>query len=473
MESVPASHCPTPGINPITARRARQIVGPPPQAKPSARETYPLPAMPSRPSAVQVAFAAGLRRPSGTCLPPSDVTCPSGALGKRPGVEPHPFVVRLSEELDRANRAPHPSAEQQLRETLQHAEAELASGAAAAAEARLEAALAHLNDTPGVPTRLVGQLQLALGYSCAAQAKHDEARLWYKRCARLLSTPCQDASGSTTAFVPTFNHALQLAALGRYREACSGLQRASLLLAEISLGMHGAPLLAVRLQLLLAQAACAHGASLQARHSERSLCSSGGAGGGAEAAAAAAPSAGQACARALELLDKSAAGGAVLAGLGRPALTQLGEQLQASLLPPTPRDRHLPPAHHTAATYTRPQACAELQPPKRGAACHRHALLLLRRARELLRRDAPRAPAGSEAAVARELAHLSGRLAVSSFALGQRQQGIAWLREAAALLQRAGNRGLAKTARAEQARQLEQEADPVALARLCSALVPA
>ena len=43
----------------------------------------------------------------------------------------------------------------------------------------------------------------------------------------------------------------------------------------------------------------------------------------------------------------------------------------------------------------------------------------------------------------------------------------------AVLLQRAGNRGLAKTARAEQARQLEQEADPVALARLCSALVPA
>ena len=75
--------------------------------------------------------------------------------------------------------------------------------------------------------------------------------------------------------------------------------------------------------------------------------------------------------------------------------------------------------------------------------------------------------------MARELAHLSGRLAVSSFALDQRQQGIAWLREAAALLQRAGNRGLTKTARAEQARQLEQEADPVALARLCSALVPA
>ena len=170
----------------------------------------------------QVAFAAGLRRPSGSCLPPFNATCTGGALGKRPGVEPHPFVARMAEELgwdsrrgdvcvglDSANPA-QPSAEQQFWAEMQHAEAELASGAAATAVKRLESALACLGER--LPSRLRGQLQLALGLSCAAQAKHDDAHRWFERCARALSRP---DSSSTTTFVPVFNQALQLAALGR------------------------------------------------------------------------------------------------------------------------------------------------------------------------------------------------------------------------------------------------------------------
>ena len=163
-----------------------------------------------------VAFSPGLRRPSGSCLPSFDATCAGGAAGKRPGVEPHPFVVRICVDLDSADAAAQhsatpiaqPSAEQQFWAEMQHAEAELASGAAATAAKRLESALARLE----LPSHLRGQLQLALGLSCAAQARHDDAHRWFERCARALSA----RGGSTSTFVPVFNQALQLAALGRY-----------------------------------------------------------------------------------------------------------------------------------------------------------------------------------------------------------------------------------------------------------------
>ena len=158
----------------------------------------------------QVAFATGLRRPSGSTLPPFDVTFTGGALGKRPGVEPHPFVTRMCADLDSANPTPQPSAEQQFWAEMQHAEVELASGASAVL--RLESALARLEQR--LPSHLLGQLQLALGLSCAAEAKHDDAHRWFERCARELSARGPDPS-STTTFVPVFNQALQLAALGR------------------------------------------------------------------------------------------------------------------------------------------------------------------------------------------------------------------------------------------------------------------
>ena len=167
-----------------------------------------------------VAFSPGLRRPSGSFLPSFDATCAGGALGKRPGVEPHPFVVLICADLDSADAAAQhsanplaqPSAEQRFWAEMQHAEAELASGAAATAAKRLEAALARLKEER-LPSHLRGQLQLALGLSCAAQAKHDDAHRWFERCARALSA--RGGSSSTSTFAPVFNQALQLAALGR------------------------------------------------------------------------------------------------------------------------------------------------------------------------------------------------------------------------------------------------------------------
>ena len=158
-----------------------------------------------------MAFAAGLRRPSGCCFPPSDAICTGGAIGKRPGVEPHPFVLRTIQELDRADVARQPSVEEQFWAEMQWVEDELASGAAATAVTRLESALSRLEDR--LPSHLLGQLQLALGLSCATQARHDDAHRWYERCACALSA--RGAGSSSTTFVPVFNQGLQLAKLGR------------------------------------------------------------------------------------------------------------------------------------------------------------------------------------------------------------------------------------------------------------------
>ena len=156
----------------------------------------------------QMAFAAGLRRPSGSCLPPFDATFPIFfPIAEELGWDSSRDDICV--DFDSANPA-QPSAEQQFWADMHHAEAELASGAAATAVKRLESALARLGER--LPSRLRGQLQLALGLSCAAQAKHDDAHRWFERCARALSRP---DSSSTTTFVPVFNQALQLAALGR------------------------------------------------------------------------------------------------------------------------------------------------------------------------------------------------------------------------------------------------------------------
>ena len=82
--------------------------------------------------------------------------------------------------------------------------------------------------------------------------------------------------------------------------------------------------------------------------------------------------------------------------------------------------------------------------------------------------------------MASELAHLCGRLAVSSFALGRQQEGASWLKEAAQHLLRtpprsasAASAASAASSRAEHAQlssQLEQEHHPLALARMCSSL---
>ena len=158
----------------------------------------------------QMAFAAGLRRPSGSCLPPFDATFPIFfPIAEELGWDSSRDDICV--DFDSANPA-QPSAEQQFWADMHHAEAELASGAAATAVKRLESALARLGER--LPSHLCGQLHLALGLSCAAQAKHDDAHRWFERCARELNAR-GPGSSSTTTFVPVFNQALQLAALGR------------------------------------------------------------------------------------------------------------------------------------------------------------------------------------------------------------------------------------------------------------------
>jgi hypothetical protein len=207
--------------------------------------------------------------------------------------------------------------------------------------------------------------------------------------------------------------------------------------------MRGPALLAMRLQLLLAQAACAHGAAAKAGDEAAHEAGRGGRGGCSghhePAGTSRAPACARALLRALSLLEGAGAacleelgqmhaapmatqsaaiagaglGGTPasttgLGGLGQPALTMLGEQLQA---------------------------CALLQRGSLAAQCHRHALRLLGTAREQLRRRetrlAARRPGSQQACVASELAHLCGRLAVSSFALRRQQEGASWLKEAA------------------------------------------
>ena len=115
---------------------------------------------------------------------------------------------------------------------------------------------------------------------------------------------------------------------------------------------------------------------------------------------------------------------------------------------------------------------------KGAAACHRHALRLLGLARQqLLLEQASRGRAGPGAdGAARELAHVCGRLAWSAFPLGQQDEGVAWLKEAAQQLLRASaaRAGVSKPARQaepEQAWHLQQEHDPFALARTCSSIL--
>ena len=516
-----------------------------------------------------VAFSPGLRRPSGSCLPSFDATCAGGALGKRPGVEPHPFVVLICADLDSADAAAQhsanplaqPSAEQQFWAEMQHAEAELASGAAATAAKRLEAALARLKEER-LPSHLRGQLQLALGLSCAAQAKHDDAHRWFERCARALSA--RGGSSSTSTFAPVFNQALQLAALGRcdtpspprprlptlasqpsparpscpfracaarrsYPGACALLCRASRQLEDLALGMRGAALLAMRLQLLLAQAACAHGAAPKAGDEAAQGSARGAARGGRggrggcpghhEPARTAQHSAAQhstarhsaACARALHraLSLLEGAGAACLEELGRthaathaayyPLAASLASQAAgvagpgregaaactAGLGDSGPPALDAVPPSALAMLGEQLQACALLQRGSLAAPCHRHALRLLGTAREQLRcGEEARLAAGrqqgrprpQQGGVASELAHLCGRLAVSSFALGRQQEGASWLKEAAQhLLRTPPSRASssASSSRAEHAQlssQLEQEHHPLALARMCSSL---
>ena len=261
--------------------------------------------------------------------------------------------------------------------------------------------------------------------------------------------------------------------------------------------MRGPALLAMRLQLLLAQAACAHGAAVKAGDEAGHEAGRGGRGGCSGHHEPAGTSRGQACARALHralaLLEGAGAAcleelgqvhaasmamqaGAIagagldgptacttgLGGLGPPALTMLGEQLQA---------------------------CALLQRGSLAAQCHRHALRLLGAAREQLRRGETRLAAGrrqgpqqraQQRCVASELAHLCGRLAVSSFALRRQQEGAGWLKEAAQHLLRtppsrasSSSSSSSSSARADLAqlsRELEQEQHPLALARMCSSL---
>ena len=505
-----------------------------------------------------VAFSPGLRRPSGSCLPSFDATCAGGALGKRPSLERHPFVVRICADLDSADAAAQhsatpiaqPYAEQQFWAEMQHAEAELASGAAATAAKRLESALARLE----LPSHLRSQLQLALGLSCAAQARHDDAHRWFERCARALSA----RGGSTSTFVPVFNQALQLAALGRcdppspprprlptlasqpsparpscpfracarrrsYPGACALLCRASRQLEDLALGMRGAALLAMRLQLLLAQAACAHGGAPKAGDqaaqgsgrgaARRGRGGRGGCPGHHEPARTARHSAAQhsaarhsaACARALHRALS------LLEGAGAACLEELGETYPASMATQAaavagagregaaacaaglgdsrpPALDSVPPSA-LAMLGEQLQACARLQRGSLAAPCHRHALRLLGTAREQLRRAEARLATGrqqgrpqgrprpQQGGVASELAHLCGRLAVSSFALGRQQEGASWLKEAAQHLLRTPPRSAsassASSSRAEHAQlssQLEQEHHPLALARMCSSL---
>ena len=76
-------------------------------------------------TAQQVAFATGKRRPSGTFLPPAEHVCASGALGRRPPVEPHPFIARCAADVSAASSAPHSSATLQLQSDLRRAHTEL------------------------------------------------------------------------------------------------------------------------------------------------------------------------------------------------------------------------------------------------------------------------------------------------------------------------------------------------------------
>ena len=272
--------------------------------------------------------------------------------------------------------------------------------------------------------------------------------------------------------------------------------------------MRGPALLAMRLQLLLAQAACAHDAAAKAGDEAGDEAGGeaghgagrGGRGGCSGHHEPAGTSHAQACARALhralslldgagaacleELgqmhvasmasmatqagatagatagagLDGATASTTVLGGLGPPVLTLLAEQLQS---------------------------CALLQGGSLAAQCHRHALRLLGTAREQLRRGETRLAVGRQGSqqgpqgppqgcVASELAHLCGRLALSALALRRQQEGAGWLKEAAQhLLRTPPSRASSSSARADLAqlsRELEQEQHPLALARMCSSL---
>ena len=417
-------------------------------------------------TAQQVAFATGKRRPSGTFLPPAEHVCAGGALGRRPPVEPHPFIARCAADASAAAAASC-SAALQLRTELRRADAELDAGRAAEAHAILEAARVALNGTEQpVPAVVVAQLHLSLGCSCAAQARHDEALRWFERSAKSLGG-ASAAERGRSLIVPVVNQALQLAELGRHRAAVQALQRASRQLEETALGMPAPALLALRAQLLLAQAACARAQAQQARAAAHAGAGAGAASssGAAEAGAAVDP-----LARVLKLLgdcgqiDTSgvkAEGGCraemaratALDALGHESLTRLAEQLQA------------------AATLMREGGASTRRGGGSGGAgggggggdkCHEAALSLLRRARDRLleevhRRKAARGAAyhphphpphhphhhhhppprmGGEAALLVELAHVCGRLAYSNFALRRQEEGTSWLHEAARLMQR-------------------------------------
>ena len=288
--------------------------------------------------------------------------------------------------------------------------------------------------------------------------------------------------------------------------------------------MRGAALLAMRLQLLLAQAACAHGEAPTAgdeaaQGSGRGAARRGRGGRGGcpshhEPAHTARHSAAQhsaarhsaACARALHRALS------LLEGAGAACLEELGETYPPSMAtqaaavagpgregaaaraaglgdsrPPALEDSVPPSALATLGEQL--QACARLQRGSLAAPCHRHALRLLGTAREQLRGAEARLAAGrqqgrqqgrprpQQGCVASELAHLCGRLAVSSFALGRQQEGASWLKEAAQHLLRTPPRSAsassASSSRAEHAQLsslLEQEHHPLALARMCSSL---
>jgi len=297
--------------------------------------------------------------------------------------------------------------------------------------------------------------------------------------------------------------------------------------------MRGAALLAMRLQLLLAQAACAHGGAPTAGDeaaqgsgrgaARRGRGGRGGCPGQHEPARTARRSAAQhsaarhsaACARALHRALS------LLEGAGAACLEELGETYPPSMAtqaaavagpgregaaaraaglgdsrPPALEDSVPPSALATLGEQL--QACARLQRGSLAAPCHRHALRLLGTAREQLRGAEARLAAGrqqgqgrqqgrpqgrprpQQGGVASELAHLCGRLAVSSFALGRQQEGASWLKEAAQHLLRtpprsasASSASSSSSSRAEHAQlssQLEQEHRPLALARMCSSL---
>ena len=291
--------------------------------------------------------------------------------------------------------------------------------------------------------------------------------------------------------------------------------------------MRGAALLAMRLQLLLAQAACAHGAAPKAGDEAAQGSARGAARGGRggrggcpghhEPARTARHSAAQhrtarhsaACARALHraLSLLEGAGAACLEELGRThaathaaslALQAAGvagpgregaAACTAGLGDSGPPALDAVPPSALALLGEQLQACALLQRGSLVAPCHRHALRLLGTAREQLRRGEARLAAGrqqgrqqgrprpQQGGVASELAHLCGRLAVSSFALGRQQEGASWLKEAAQHLLRTppsrASSSSASSTRAEHAQlssQLEQEHHPLALARMCSSL---